>query len=125
MTEVFDCFFSENEKSDYQVADLIYKVVKAIREGDDAFYNEVVDKCEDTRKKLGDTFVVKSDIDSDDEENWEDDEDKGDKAPFVKADIEQFKKKKKKEKVHVDIDEELLSKMKNQGDDDEDDWNPA
>lgn len=125
MTEVFDCFFHETEKSDYQIADLIYRVVKAIREGNDEFYEEVITKCEDTRKKLGGNFQLKGD-DSDDEDQWDEENDEqADDTPLVKTDIEQFKKKKKKEKVQIDIDEEYLNKMKNMKDDDDEDWNPA
>jgi len=124
MSEVFDCFFAEDEKSDYQVAELIFRVVKAIREGDDAFYEDVLTKCIEARKKLGSNFDVKGEVDSDDEGNWSEEE--VDETPLVKADIEQFKKKKKKEKVTVDMDEDMLDKMKHKvNEDDDEEWNPA
>lgn len=122
MTEVFDCFFPENEKSDYQVADVIFRVVKAIREGNNDFYEEVIKSCDEARKRMGDHFELKGD-DSDSDEDWGEEGDDKDNTDFVKVDVEQFKKK-KKEKMQVDMDEDMLNKMKNaKGDDDDEDWN--
>ena len=93
MNEVFDCFFAEDEKSDFQVAELIFKIVKAIRENNDEFYEEVIKNCDEARKRLGDHFETRGDEDSDDdEEEWAEDDDKmKEETTYVKVDLEQFK----------------------------------
>ena len=117
MSEVFDVFFTKDDKSDYKVAEELYRVVSSIRKGEDELYQTTLKRCAEKLKLVRENMNIEKD--SEDEDDMEEEEEQRDYKE-IEMDLEKFKKK-KKNKMEVEIDKEFVKNVKFEEDSD-DEW---